>query len=78
LADCYGPNRARRSSNEDVVSTVFYQGSLEGRGMTDGSADGVQASDGLDIVSVTPNLDDGSTYNLVIGVDQKLAVCGRQ
>jgi hypothetical protein len=46
--------------------------------MTDGSADGVQASDGLDIVSVTPNLDDGSTYNLVVGVDQKPAVCGWQ
>jgi hypothetical protein len=36
--------------NEDVVSTVFCQGTLEGRGITDGSADGVQASDGLDIV----------------------------
>jgi hypothetical protein len=65
-------------SNEDVISAAFYQGTLGGHGISDGSADGVQAGDGLDLVSFTLQLDDGSTYNLVVGVDQNLAVCGWQ
>jgi hypothetical protein len=65
-------------TNEEVISTVFYQGTLGGRGISDGTADGVQAGDGLDVVSFTLQLDDGSTYNLVVGVDQNLGIAGWQ
>jgi hypothetical protein len=65
-------------SNEDVVSTIFYQGTLGGRGISGGTADSVDAGDGLDVVSFTLELDDGSTYDLVVGVDRNLAVCGWQ
>jgi hypothetical protein len=63
-------------TNEQVISAAFYQGTLGGHGITDGSADGVEAGDGLDVVSFTLQLDDGSTYNLVVGVDQNLAIAG--
>jgi hypothetical protein len=65
-------------TNEDLLAAVFYQGILEGRGITDGSLDGVEAGDGIDIVSFTLALDDGSTYNLLVAIDQNLAVCGWQ
>jgi len=65
-------------SNEDATQILFYQVTLSGHGITDGTADGVQAGDGVDVVSFTLQLDDGSTYNLVVGVDQNLAVCGWQ
>jgi hypothetical protein len=65
-------------TNEDALSILFYQVTLSGHGITDGSADSVDAGDGLDLVSFTLQLDDGSTYNLIVGVDQNLAVCGWQ
>jgi hypothetical protein len=65
-------------SNEDATSILFYQVTLNGHGITDGSEDSVAAGDGLDVVSFTLQLDDGSSYNLLVGVDQNLAVCGWQ
>ena len=65
-------------SNEDVISAVFYNGTLGGAGITDGTLDSVDysSSDNLDIASFTLQLDDGSTYNLLVAVDQNLSVCG--
>jgi hypothetical protein len=65
-------------ANEDAVQIIFFQGTLGGRGITGGNADGVENGGDLDVVSFTLQLDDGSTYNLVVGVDQNLAVCGWQ
>jgi len=65
-------------TNEDALAAVFYQGTLEGRGINDGTLDSVEysADDGLDIASFTLDLDDGSTFTLLVGVDANLTVCG--
>jgi hypothetical protein len=65
-------------TNEDAIQAIFYQGTLGGRGITGGDATGVEPGDALDIVSFTLQLDDGSTYDLVVGVDQSLAIAGWQ
>jgi hypothetical protein len=63
---------------EDALSVLFYEGTLEGRGITDGTLDSVEfdGEAGLDVASFTLALDDGSTFNLLVGVDQDLTVCG--
>ena len=65
-------------TDEDVLAEYFYQSLLGGRGIVDGTLDSVDYSggDGLDLASFTLQLDDGSTYDLVVGVDSTLAVCG--
>lgn len=65
-------------SPEDATQILFYQVTLSGHGISGGNVDGVENGGDLDIVSFTLQLDDGSTYDLVVGVDQNLAVCGWQ
>ena len=65
-------------TNEDAIQAIFYQGTLGGRGITGGNATGVEAGGDLDVVSFTLELDDGSTYDLAVGVDQNLAIIGWQ
>jgi hypothetical protein len=63
---------------EEALSTIFYGGTLEGRGIDDGTLDSVSydSEQGLDVASFALQLDDGSEFTLLVGVDSSLAVCG--
>jgi hypothetical protein len=66
------------AADEDVLATYFYDSVLSGHGISDGTLDGVDhsADEDLDVASFTLTLDDGSSFNLLVGVDSNLAICG--
>jgi cytoskeletal protein RodZ len=65
-------------SNEDALAAIFYGDTLGNHTIQDGTFDSIayDSDSGLDVASFSLTLDDGSSFQLLVGVDENLTVCG--